>query len=350
MIIGLTGKNASGKGEVAKFLKSRNFDYYSLSDAIREELKSQGIEVTRENLIKCGNELRKKYGAAVLADRILTHLEADKNYVIDSIRNPYEAESLKKRKNFTLIEVVADERLRFDRLVLRNREGDPITFEDFQRLEKKEESTDEAAQQLSATAELADIILENSGDLKELQLKTLGIVRRVSKNIYRPSWDEYFMSIAKTVALRSNCIKRKVAAVIVKDKRIISTGYNGTPRGVTNCNEGGCPRCNSMTASGHGLDECICSHAEENAITQAAYHGVSVKGSTIYVTFSPCLTCSKMIINSGITEVVFNEHYSIADAPLHLLKKAGVNVRSVQMGDVSDAKIEAEKQTGKTAS
>jgi len=151
------------------------------------------------------------------------------------------------------------------------------------------------------------------------------------------------MSIAKTVSLRSNCIKRKVAAVIVKDKRIISTGYNGTPRGVMNCNEGGCPRCNSMTASGHGLDECICSHAEENSITQAAYHGVSVKGAVIYVTYSPCLTCAKMIINSGIAEVIYNQHYSIADAPLQLLKKAGIPVRSIEIGNVSDVKNKENK-------
>ena len=82
----------------------------------------------------------------------------------------------------------------------------------------------------------------------------------------RPDWDEYFMEIAKVVALRSNCSRRHVAAVIVKDKRIISTGYNGTPRGIKNCNEGGCPRCSGHAPSGTGLEECICSHGEENAI------------------------------------------------------------------------------------
>ncbi len=344
MIIGLTGKNASGKGEVASFLKTRNFEYFSLSDAIREELKLREIEVTRENLIVVGNELRKKFGPSVLADRILTHIEADKNYIVDSIRNPYEAESLKRRKNFTLIDVVADERLRFERLAARNREGDPLTFEEFLKLEKKEESSDEAAQQLTRTAALSDLTLENNGDLEKLHKNVLNIIQHISKNSYRPDWDEYFMAIAKTVSLRSNCIKRRVAAVIVKDKRIISTGYNGTPRGITNCNEGGCPRCNSMTASGHGLDECICSHAEENAITQAAYHGVSVKSATIYITLSPCLTCAKMIINTGIAEVVYNQHYSIAEGPLRLLNKAGVKVRAAEMAPVSPKEIPEEKE------
>ncbi len=125
-------------------------------------------------------------------------------------------------------------------------------------------------------------------------------------------------------------MKRKVAAVITKDRRIISTGYNGTPRGVTNCNEGGCPRCNRFGAAGRDLGECLCSHGEENAITQAAYHGVSIKGATIYSTYSPCLICTKMIINSGISEVVFKESYAIEDVPMKLLKEAGVAVRQIE--------------------
>ena len=96
----------------------------------------------------------------------------------------------------------------------------------------------------------------------------------------RPDWDTYFMDIAHVVARRGNCIRRQVAAIIVKEKRIISTGYNGTPRGVANCYEGGCPRCNSDTPSGEGLGDCICAHAEENAIVQAAYHGIAVRGGT----------------------------------------------------------------------
>ncbi|MDO8462155.1 MAG: dCMP deaminase family protein [Deltaproteobacteria bacterium] len=145
----------------------------------------------------------------------------------------------------------------------------------------------------------------------------------------RPSWDTYFMEIAKVVSLRSNCIKRKVAALLIKDKRIISTGYNGTPRGVTNCNEGGCPRCNNLTQSGTQLEDCYCSHAEENAITQSAYHGVTIKGATLYTTFSPCLLCAKMIINSGLVEVVFNHDYPLGETPMRLLQGAGVRVRQL---------------------
>ena len=143
----------------------------------------------------------------------------------------------------------------------------------------------------------------------------------------RPDWDTYFMDIAHVVKTRGNCMRRQVAAVIVKDKRIVSTGYNGTPRGVKNCFEGGCPRCASDVASGEALDDCICSHAEENAITQAAYHGIALQGANIYVTISPCLTCAKMIINSGITEVIYENEYEFNEQTRALLKEAGVACR-----------------------
>ena len=147
----------------------------------------------------------------------------------------------------------------------------------------------------------------------------------------RPGWDEYFMRIAQVVALRSNCSRRQVAAVIVKDHRIISTGYNGTPRGIKNCCEGGCPRCSSDAPSGTALEECLCCHGEENAIVQAAYHGISVKDSTLYTTFSPCLLCAKMIINAGIREVVYAERYTIDGTSRRILDEAGVKLRPVQM-------------------
>ena len=148
----------------------------------------------------------------------------------------------------------------------------------------------------------------------------------------RPDWDTYFMDIAHVVARRSNCLRRKVAAVVVKDRRIISTGYNGTPRGVRNCCDGGCPRCAGDAPSGAGLAECLCSHAEENAITQAAYHGIRLKGATLYVTLSPCLTCAKMLINAGIVEVVYDGDYPFTTQTQALLAEAGVRCRQFSPG------------------
>jgi dCMP deaminase len=328
MIIGLTGKNGSGKGEAANFLKERGFHYYSLSDALREEAQKRGKEITRDVLVALGNELRETEGPGCLAERIFSKLDPEKHYIIDSIRHPAEVQVFRRRKDFTLIRVQAPDRLRFERLRQRGRESDPQSWEDFQALEAKEaKSGVKTDQQLDQTIKLANVQIDNNGPLKELHEKAKHVVLDISKKESRPGWDEYFMNIAKVAALRSNCMKRKIAAVIVKDKRIISTGYNGTPRGIKNCNEGGCPRCNAIDASGKDLGECLCSHGEENV--QAAYHGVSLKGSTLYTTFSPCLMCTKMIINAGIAEVVYEAHYPFLELSLTLLRQAGVTVRKI---------------------
>lgn len=137
------------------------------------------------------------------------------------------------------------------------------------------------------------------------------------------------MEIAHVVARRGNCSRRKVAALIVYDKRIISTGYNGTPRGIKNCYEGGCPRCDTIVKSGEKLEECICAHAEENAIVQAAYHGISVRDGALYCTNSPCLMCAKMIINAGIREVVYEEDYEFSEQTKRLFEEAGILFRTM---------------------
>lgn len=125
----------------------------------------------------------------------------------------------------------------------------------------------------------------------------------------RPSWDQYFNEISTQVATRSTCLRRHVGAVIVRDKRILSTGYNGPPRGMAHCDETGCLRQKLGIPSGQRQEICRGLHAEQNAIIQAALHGVSVEGSTIYVTHQPCITCAKMIINVGIIRVVCQSSY-----------------------------------------
>jgi len=328
MIIGLTGKNGSGKTAVSEYLVSRGFEYHSLSDAIREEILNRGLQITREVLIDVGNELREKFGPGILAERILTSLDSGQNYVIDSIRNPQEVDVLRSRNDFTLLALEAEQGTRFERSRKRGRENAAQTLSQFAEEEARElDSDNPARQQLNATRQKADLIVTNDGTLEELHRRLDALLPPLMSRFMRPTWDEYFMSIARVVAMRSNCMKRKVAAIIVKDMRVVSTGYNGTPRGAKNCNEGGCPRCNSMAASGTALDECLCCHGEENAITQAAYHGTSVKGATLYSTFAPCLLCTKMIINSGIAEVVYNQDYPLNDTALSLLKECGVLLR-----------------------
>ncbi|MBI2345665.1 MAG: AAA family ATPase [Deltaproteobacteria bacterium] len=325
MIIGLTGKNAAGKGEVAKFLTEGGYHYYSLSDVVREEMSRQQVRITRENMIVFANRMRSEQGPSVLAERILAKLDPEKNYVIDSIRNPFEVEALRRRKDFALLVVDAEPALRFERIRSRSRESDPQTIEEFRKVEAAEAaSPDPNAQQLNKIYELADAVVENNGALEELYDQVRQVMRALAADAKRPDWHTYFMDIAKVAALRSNCLKRKVAAVIVQDHRIIATGYNGTPRGIKNCNEGGCPRCSHFGKSGQDLGYCLCSHAEENAIVQAAYHGVRIKGATVYTTLSPCLLCTKMIINAGIAEVIYNASYPMEDLTRKLLDEAGI--------------------------
>jgi len=331
MLIGLTGRNAAGKGEVARYLEKKSFYYYSLSDAIRDEIRSRGENPTRERLILVGNELRQRYGAAVLAERILAKIEDDKHYIIDSIRNPAEVNAFRAAKNFKLIRVDAPPEIRFQRIVSRHRESDPRTYEEFVALENREAEGDDTSQNLVKVELMAEYSVANDGPLEKLYKQVDELLGKLLREIQRPSWDEYFMNIAKVVASRSNCMKRKVAAIIVKDKRVVSTGYNGTPRGTRNCNEGGCPRCNSLAASGTALDECLCSHGEENAIVQASYHGVSLKDAIIYSTFAPCLQCAKMIINSGIREVIYNMDYPLNDSAFRLFQEAGVFIRKLKV-------------------
>src|SRR5688500_2816517 len=147
MIIGLTGRNASGKGEVAEYLKARGFAYFSLSDVLREELAKIKKTVTRENLIWLGNKLRNERGPSVLADKILDKIEDDRHYVIDSFRNPEEVIAFKRTKEFVLISVEASQSKRFERIKARAREADATTLEDFITQENKEVTNSDPTKQ-----------------------------------------------------------------------------------------------------------------------------------------------------------------------------------------------------------
>jgi dCMP deaminase len=330
MIIGVAGRNGAGKGEFVQFLESRSFTVLSLSDAIRQELADRGLGETRERMIETGQEMRRRGGPGALAQRLVTQLQPDRNYAIDSIRHPMEVEILRNcGQSFHLVWIDAKLETRFARIQKRDRSGDPETVEDLVALEARERGSDDPnAQQLDAVQAEANFTLSNDGSIESFQAEIEDWVRK-NLAFSRPGWDDYFMGIARVVATRSNCVKRKVAAVVTRDKRIISTGYNGTPRGTRNCSEGGCPRCNDLALGGTRLDECLCSHGEENAITQAAYHGVSLKGGTIYTTFSPCLQCTKMIINAGLTEVIYQSTYPLGEISLALLEEAGIDVKQI---------------------
>ena len=146
------------------------------------------------------------------------------------------------------------------------------------------------------------------------------------ENSRRPSWDEYFIDITKLTSKRSNCIRKQVGCVIVKDKRIISTGYNGTPFGIKNCLDGGCDRCLNNTESGSNLDMCICLHAEENALLSAS--SIDTKDAVLDCTHFPCLSCAKKIVQCRISKVIFIEDYcsSVKHITEELFSHSGMTV------------------------
>ncbi len=125
----------------------------------------------------------------------------------------------------------------------------------------------------------------------------------------RPDWTEYFMDITRLVARRSTCIRRQVGAIVVKDKRILATGYNGVPTGLAHCEDTGCIREQNNIPSGQRHELCRGLHAEHNTIIQAAYHGISISGATLYCTTLPCSICLKMLINAGITAIIYEQGY-----------------------------------------
>jgi dCMP deaminase len=332
MIIGVTGNYGSGKDTVAHFLEKMNFRHVSFSDILREELKKRKKHVNRQNLIDVGNELRERHGADVLARLALEKLEDGENFVFTSIRNPHEVKKLQERKDFLMVNVTSPERDRLNRIIKRNREGDPQNIHELREKENSENSNNPNAQQLKKVAEMSKVVLKNDFTLEKLREKVEKMVNDYLFRLQdpRPDWDHYFMGIAEQVKMRCNCMSAKKGAIIVKDKMIVSTGYNGTPKGIQHCTEGGCQRCTSRhlgkIKSGVYSEPCICAHAEENAIVQAAYNGTTTKGARMYTTFTPCTNCAKLIINAGIIEVVARVNYP-DDVGTKLLKDAGVKLR-----------------------
>lgn len=142
----------------------------------------------------------------------------------------------------------------------------------------------------------------------------------------RPSWDEYFFQLARLVSKRSTCLRRQVGAVLVKDKKILATGYNGVPSGIRHCSDIGCLRDKLKIPSGQRHELCRGLHAEQNVLLQAALHGVSTKGSAVYITNQPCMICAKMLINAGIRQLIIADGYP-DDLAKEFLREAKIKVR-----------------------
>ena len=231
--IGVTGLFCSGKDTFANYLKSKGFEHISLSDILREELMKRNVEITRENLQRIGNELRKTRGNDILARLTLEKINPEKKYVITSIRNPLEIKKLASSKNFVLVNIDSNQEMRFKRMQSRQRnEKDPSTFEEFIESEAKELiPKEESGQNLTACIKMARIIINNNSTEEELYKKIEETMPKIEELALfkRPNWDEYFMEITRVIGKRGTCDRGRSGCLIVKDKRILTSGYVGAP-------------------------------------------------------------------------------------------------------------------------
>ena len=237
-------------------------------------------------------------------------------------------DQLLRRPFFILVSVDAPVSVRWKRCQARlqnmNSSSDKLSLEEF--LLKSDEHLYNPESGLLPLISRATVRLINTSSNLAHLYATLGKLELTNEDRLRPSWDQYFMQLASLAAQRSNCMKRRVGCVLVREKRVISTGYNGTPRGLKNCGEGGCPRCNEGQSSGVGLGTCLCIHAEENALLEAGRERIR-EGAILYCDTCPCLTCSIKIAQVGISEVVYSQGYSMDTETAAVFKEAGVHLR-----------------------
>ncbi len=331
MIIGITGTLGAGKGIVAEFLKKKGFVYLSLSDELREIAKEKKIELNRENLQNLGNQLREEQGTGILAELVRGKIKNQEytKAIVDGIRNPAEIIELRKIKDFFLLSVDAPLGIRFNRIVERNRESDSKTWDDFLKVDARDQREEnEKGQQVRKCMEQADFELINDQSLVNTENKVIDLYEKILSKIPRPSWDEYFIAIAKTVAQRATCNRGRSGCVIVKDKNILVTGYVGAPVGLPHCDEVGHQMKTVVNEDGSSSQHCVrTAHAEQNAICQAAKLGIPLKDSTLYCKMTPCSVCAKMIINSGIKEVISEKDYHRSAESKEMFRQTGIKLK-----------------------
>lgn len=333
MLIGVTGLNSSGKDTVAAFLENKGFVRKSLSDEIRKELFHRGIPISNRNvLMDTANGMRRQHGAGILARRLLASVDPDRNYSFVSIRNPEEVNEFRKSRNFFLIFLEGKPKVRFERLLKRAKMGvggwgqTPKTLDEFIQEEGQElKSPDSNCQQLLKIREMADFVVENSGTEEELFQKIDSLLDKMNFVYRRPSWDEYFIELSRVVAKRSTCDRGRSGCIIVKDKRVLTTGYVGSPPGQKHCDETGHLIKKVIYENNEVHQHCVRTiHAEQNALMQASRLGISVDEATLYCRMTPCYTCAMLLLSAGIKRVVCEKKYHGGEESERLFRDAGI--------------------------
>lgn len=323
MLIGISGTTSSGKTEVARYLTFQGFTLIGIKgESNGVTVKSSDIE-TDGNIYTSSMEYQQFESLNELVDYVTLNWRS--NFVFNNLDQIEALNIFQKRPFFLHISVDAPMNLRYQRYKAKNQID--ITLEQFlQENDKKLFCNENPLIEINNQANIK--IINTSNSIKNLFIK-LSELNLIDLSRLRPSWDSYFMRLADLAALRSNCMKRRVGCVIVRGNTVVATGYNGTPRHLTNCNEGGCDRCNKGQGSGAALSTCLCLHAEENALLESGRDRINghKDGSTLYCNTCPCLTCSIKIVQSGITEVVYAQSYSMDEATHRVMLEAGIVLR-----------------------
>ncbi|KAK9481131.1 cytidine deaminase-like protein [Lipomyces japonicus] len=333
MLIGICGTSYSGQDEVAKYLILQGFK------RLRVRRNPQNIET--DQILSIDNDNDKKIKlppTPVIIDEEIEEFNSteqllefvtawwQEKFLITHISDLKSHELLASRPFFLLLSVQASLTVRYDRYLrqVTSPQLKPISLDEFM--------TTSDTELYDRSAELARLmsksrlqIINNGGSIELLYVK-LSNLNLTDESRLRPSWDAYFMQLANLAARRSNCMKRRVGCVLVRGRRVIATGYNGTPRGVLNCNQGGCERCNLASIGGSSLATCLCLHAEENALLEAGRERVSEE-AVLYCNTCPCLTCSIKIVQMGLKEVVYSQSYHMDEKSYKVLRQGGVTLR-----------------------
>jgi len=296
-----------------------------------------GVPINRENLRNLGNEMRRNHGNDVLAKMAVDMMKDDEDYVITSIRNPLEVKQLSASKKFLLVAIESPIEDRFKRLIaredIRGEDKANLTFESFAESEKKElESKDKSSQQIQNCIEMSRLTIKNDQSINIFHNLIENSMPKIIEmaSFVRPSWDEYFLELSKTVGKRGTCDRGRSGAVLVKNKRVISTGYVGSPPNLAHCDEVGHWFKKTIHKDGDITQHCIRTvHAEANAIAQAAKHGIPTNETSLYCKMEPCIDCTKLLISAGIKNIVCEKRYHGAQESREMLEEAGINMKVI---------------------
>ncbi|PGH16999.1 hypothetical protein AJ79_01383 [Helicocarpus griseus UAMH5409] len=325
MLLGLCGGICAGKHSVAEYLiQKHGFQQLHLAHRPYHLLGETELPPP------FGNQIAKN-GSHVFqtVDELLEFVTRrwQDRWITTDIWDDTTLEKLLIRPYFLLVSVDAPVSLRWSRFTESRawrRQLDPPDLEKFVLWNDKHlYDKDTGIVYMTDRAQVR--LFNSSSSLHELHA-ALDKLDLANEERLRPGWDQYFMQLASLAAQRSNCMKRRVGCVVVREKRVMSTGYNGTPRNTKNCNEGGCPRCNCGQGGGAALSTCLCIHAEENALLEAGRERVG-EGAILYCNTCPCLTCSVKIAQLGISEVVYSQSYNMDKQTASILEEAGVKLR-----------------------